>query len=64
MSSHKFVVGQKVRFTADLGRMSNRGETFIVVRLLPETGGALQYHIQSEIDGHARVARETQLADL
>ena len=44
--------------------MFNRGETFIVIRLLPETGGALQYHIRSEIDGHARVARETQLADL
>ena len=60
MSSHKFVVGQKVRFTADLGQMFTRGETFIVVRLLPDA----QYHIQSEIDGHARVAREFQLADL
>ena len=64
MSAHKFIVGQKVRFTAEFGQAYNRGETFIVVRLLPETGGVFQYHIQSEIDGHARVARETQLADL
>ena len=60
MSSHKFVVGQKVRFTAELGQMFNRGETFTVLRLLPEA----QYQIRSEMDGHARVVREIQLADL
>ena len=60
MSSHKFVVGQKVRFTAELGQMFNRGETFIVVRLLPEA----QYQIRSEMDGHERVVREPRLADL
>ena len=60
MPAHKFAVGQKVRFTAELGQMFNRGETFTVIRLLPEA----QYQIRREIDGHARVVRETQLADL
>lgn len=64
MPTHKFALGQKVRFTAEMGQVANRGETFIVVRQLPEASGMLQYHIKSEIDGHARVVRETQLADL
>ena len=60
MPTHKFAVGQKVRFTPDMGQVANRGETFVVVRLLPEA----QYQIRSEMDGHARVVRESQLADL
>jgi hypothetical protein len=64
MPAHKFAVGQKVRFTPELGQTFQRGETFIVVRLLPETGGVLQYQIRSEMDGHARVVREDQLVDL
>ena len=61
---HKFAVGQKVRFSPDLSQFANRGETFIVVRLLPEAEGVLQYQVQSEADGHARVVRENQIADL
>jgi hypothetical protein len=64
MAGHKFWVGQKVRFSPQMGQAANRGELFVVVRQLPETGGVFQYEIKSEIDGHARVARETQLADL
>jgi hypothetical protein len=64
MPAHKFSVGQKVRFSPDMGQFANRGETFIVVRLLPEAEGLLQYHLQSEADGHARVVREDQLIDL
>jgi len=64
MAQHKFAVGQKVRFTPDLGQVANRGEIFVIVRQLPETGGVPQYEIKSETDGHARVVRETQLADL
>jgi hypothetical protein len=44
--------------------MGRRDETFVVTRQLPETGGVFQYHLKSEIDGHNRVAREDQLADL
>lgn len=64
MPTHKFVVGQKVRFAPDIGQWVNRGETFIVVRLLPESSGLLQYQVQSETDGHARVVRESQITDL
>jgi hypothetical protein len=64
MPVHKFGVGQKVRFTPEMGQVASRGETFVVVRQLPEAGGTFQYQIKSELDGHARVVREHQLADL
>jgi len=64
MPAHKFVVGQKVAFRPEGGQLANRREVFIVVRQLPVTGGMFQYQIKSEIDGHARVVREIQLADL
>lgn len=64
MRQHKFAVGQKVRFTPEMGQMANRGETFVIIRQLPEAAGLPQYTIKSEMDGHTRVVRETQLADL
>ena len=64
MSAHKFAVGQKVAFRPEGAQLVNRREVFIVVRQLPETGGMFQYQIKSEIDGHVRVVREIQLADL
>ena len=64
MTVHKFAIGQKVRFSPDMGQIAGRGETFIVVRQLPEAAGVFQYQVKSEIDGHARVVRENQLADL
>jgi hypothetical protein len=64
MPTHKFVVGQKVAFHPEVGQLFNRGEVFIVMRQLPEASGAFQYQIKSEMDGHVRMVRETQLADL
>ena len=64
MAAHKYLVGQKVAFHPELGQLANRGEVFIVMRQLPEAGGVFQYEIKSEMDGHGRVDRETQLADL
>ena len=64
MSAHKFVVGQKVAFRPEGAQLVNRREVFIVVRQLPETGGMFQYQIKSEIDGHVRMVREIELADL
>ena len=61
---HKFVVGQRVAFRPENGQLVNRREVFIVVRQLPETGGMFQYQIKSEIDGHLRMVREIELADL
>ena len=64
MPAHKFIAGQKVAFHPELGQVANRGEVFIVVRQLPETGGMFQYQIKSEIDGHARMVREIELTGL
>jgi hypothetical protein len=64
MAIHKFAIGQKVRFTPEMTQLGNRGEMFVVVRQLPETSGVFQYEIKSEMDGHARVVRESQLTDL
>jgi hypothetical protein len=64
MPAHKFAAGQKVRFSPEMSQAANRGEIFVVVRPLPETGGVFQYEIKSETDGHARVVRESQIADL
>jgi hypothetical protein len=64
MPAHKFALGQKVSFWPDHDQSASRGETFIVVRQLPETAGLFQYQLQSEADGHSRIVRENQLADL
>jgi len=64
MPTHKFAVGQKVRFSPDMGQIARREESFLVMRQLPEVGGVLQYQTKSEIDDHSRVVRESQLADL
>ena len=64
MPTHKFSIGQRVAFRPEMGQLANRGEVFIVVRQLPEAEGMFRYQIKSEMDGHVRAARETQLADL
>ena len=64
MPAHKYILGQKVAFQPDMGQLANRGEVFSVIRQLPESNGALQYQIKSEIDGHLRVVTERQIADL
>jgi hypothetical protein len=64
MPAHKFVLGQKVAFRPEFGQVATRGEVFTVIRQLPDTDGVFQYQIKSETDGHLRMARETQLADL
>ena len=64
MPTHKFILGQKVTFQPEYGQSANRGEVFTIIRQLPEAGGAFQYQIKSERDGHVRVVPERQLADL
>ena len=61
MTTHKFAVGEAVRFSPDRGQDYTGGELFEIVRLLPEEGKALQYRIKSQIDSHERVVREDQL---
>ena len=63
MATHKFAVGQTVRFSPDRDQEpATKGELFKIVRLLPEAGGVPQYRVKSEIDGHERAVREDQLA--
>jgi hypothetical protein len=64
MATHRFAVGQAVRFSPDPGQEQEhtRGALFKIVRLPPEAGNMLQYRVKSETDGHERVVREDQLA--
>jgi hypothetical protein len=66
MPAHKFAVGQAVRFSPDPGQTTAAPkESFTVLRLLPEAaGGVLQYQVKSGFDGHERVVREDQLAEM
>ena len=66
MPTHKFAVGQIVRFSPDLGQRetANRGDSFIIVRLLPEAAGVVQYRVKRESNGHERVVQEGQLGSL
>jgi len=62
MATHKFVIGQAVKFSPDRDQEhATKGGLFKVVRLLPEAGDVLQYRVKSETDGHERVVREDQL---
>lgn len=65
MTTHRFAVGQLVRFTPDRAerdRISQTQRQFKIVRLLPETSSVFQYRVKSQLDGHERVVREDQLA--
>ncbi len=62
MAKYKFAVGEAVSFSPEKGQEHTRGELFEIVRLLPETGDALQYRIKSQTNGRERVVREYQLA--
>ena len=63
MATHRFGVGQAVRFSPDRDQVQEqtRGVLFKIVRLLPEAGNMFQYRVISEIDGQERVVREDQL---
>jgi hypothetical protein len=56
LKTHKFSIGQNVRYTAGpFGRFGASG-SFKIVKLLPPEGDEQQYRIKS-----ARVAKESQL---
>src|SRR5262245_13642444 len=61
MSTHKFAVGQAVRFSPDPDQERTARGSFEVVRLLPEAANVFQYRVKSQIAGHERVVREDQL---
>ena len=60
--THKFKPSQTVTYTpAGLGG-TNRNVKFEIVRLLPEEHGINHYRIKSVLDGHERVATESELS--
>jgi len=61
MARHKYSVGQSVSFTPDRNADVSARGAYTIVRVLPESGGILQYHVKAKIDGRERVVREDQL---
>jgi hypothetical protein len=61
MTTHKFAVGQALRFSPGLGEDRKSKGHYQVVRQLPEIGNMFQYRIKSEMDGQERVVREDQI---
>ena len=61
LRTHKFTIGQNVRYTAGpFGRFGASG-SFKIVKLLPSDGEEQQYRIKSATEAFERVAKESQL---
>jgi hypothetical protein len=60
LKTHKYSIGQSVRFTSGPGRFGANG-SFKVVKLLPTDGDEQQYRIKSVGEAFERVAKESQL---
>jgi len=60
-STHKFKVGQSVRYSSSAMRRIGANTDFKIVRLLPSEGGPRQYRIKSASEVHERVAQESDL---
>ena len=61
LKSHKYSIGQNVRYTSGpFGRFGASG-AFKVVKLLPPEGDEHQYRIKSAGEAFERVAKESQL---
>ena len=61
LKSHKYSIGQTVRYIAGpISRVNDSG-TFKVVKLLPVDGDEHQYRIKSVGEAFERVAKESQL---
>jgi hypothetical protein len=61
LKTHKYAVGQSVRYTAGpFGRFGASG-SFKIVKLLPSEGDEYQYRIKNAEEAFERVAKESQL---
>ncbi len=61
LKSHKYTIGQTVRYTAGpFSRLSATG-SFKVIKLLPLEGDEHQYRIKNSGEAFERVAKESQL---
>lgn len=62
MADHKYRVGQAVKFFQGTGRNNTGKGGYTIVRLFPVEGNIPQYRIKSSMDGHERMALESELA--
>jgi hypothetical protein len=61
LRTHKYSIGQNVRYTSGpFGRFGASG-SFKIVKLLPPDGDEQQYRIKSSGEAFERVAKESQL---
>jgi hypothetical protein len=59
--THKFKAKQMVTYTPAGAGGADRNAKFEIVRLLPAERGINQYRLKSILDGHERVALESEL---
>ena len=60
LSTHKYKVGQSVRYGLELRRFGSNA-SFKIVQLLPAEGGYGQYRIKSVSEAHERIAKENEI---
>lgn len=61
LKTHKYSIGQNVRYTAGPFSRTGSSGAFTVVKLLPLEGDEHQYRIKSNGEAFERVAKESQL---
>lgn len=61
LQSHRFTLGQTVRYIAGPFSRATAGGTFKIVKLLPPDGDEYQYRIRNLAEAFERVAKESQL---
>lgn len=59
--SHKYKVGQSVRYNSGAARRAGSNASFKIIRLLPSEGDHQQYRIKSASEAHERIAKENEL---
>jgi hypothetical protein len=61
LDSHKYKVGQSVRYNSSVARRFGSNASFKIVKLLPQQDGHQQYRIKSASESHERIAKENEL---
>lgn len=61
LKSHKYALGQTVRYIAGPLNRGAASGTFKIVKLMPPDGDEHQYRIKSTDEAFERVAKESQL---
>lgn len=59
--SHRFTIGENVRYTPNVFVRDAVAGSYIVIRQLPVSGDEHQYRIKSTTENFERVVRESEL---